>query len=131
MNILLDTQAIIWYVEEENLLTRNARNAIRNADSVYVSAVNFYEIAVKLAVNKDIGIKRSLQDTIKIALNSGFLWLPLAANHIETYTRLPLFEQHRDPFDRMLLATALADNLAIVSSDHHFPLYSDLIQTIW
>ncbi|GAB2596188.1 type II toxin-antitoxin system VapC family toxin [Spirosoma areae] len=98
---------------------------------VYVSAISFYEIAIKLAVGKDIGIKYPLPEIIKTVLKSGLLWLPLSANHIEAYTRLPFFEHHRDPFDRILLATALADDLTIVSSDHNFPLYSNVVTTIW
>jgi PIN domain nuclease of toxin-antitoxin system len=47
------------------------------------------------------------------------------------YQRIPFFEEHRDPFDRMLLAIALADSLKIVSSDHNFPLYNAVVETIW
>lgn len=131
MNLLLDTQAIIWYVEDEALLTQNARVAIRNADSVYVSAISFYEIAIKLAIGKNIGIKLPLPDIIKTVLHSGFIWLPLGADHIEAYLSVPLFESHKDPFDRIIIATALADGLTIVSSDHNFPLYNALVETIW
>ncbi|QMW01429.1 type II toxin-antitoxin system VapC family toxin [Spirosoma foliorum] len=131
MNVLLDTQAVIWYVTDESLLTPKARTVINGADLAYVSAVSFYEIAIKLAIGKDAGIKRSLPDIIKLVLKSGFLWLPMAANHIETYSSVPLLDNHKDPFDRMILATALADNLIIISSDHNFPLYSDLVTTIW
>lgn len=52
-------------------------------------------------------------------------------HYIVTYQAIPLFDNHRDPFDRMLLAIALADDLTVVSSDHNFPLYSELVETIW
>ena len=131
MRLLLDTQTIIWYLEDDSLLTQSARDAIQNAELAYVSALSFYEIAVKLAVGKDAGITRTLSDIISMALASGFLWLPLSAIHIEAYLSIPLLSHHKDPFDRMLLAVALADGLKIVSSDHNFPLYNALVETIW
>ena len=131
MRLLLDTQVVVRYIEDESLLTQNAREAIRTANEVYVTPVNFYEIAIKLAIGKDPGVSSSVADIIAIALRSGFIWLPLSASHIEAYTRLPFFEQHRDPFDRMILAIALADGLTIISTDRHFSLYQNSINVLW
>ena len=119
------------YVTDKSLLIQKARNVINSTDLVYVSASSFYEIAIKLSIGKDAGIKRSLPDTIKLVFKSGFLWLPVAANHIEAYSSVSLLENHKAPFDRMILATVLAYGLIIVSSNHNFPLYNDLITTIW
>ncbi|WP_461130422.1 PIN domain-containing protein [Spirosoma aerophilum] len=47
------------------------------------------------------------------------------------YQTTPFFDHHRDPFDRLLLATALADGATLVSSDHNFPRYNELVETIW
>lgn len=131
MKILLDTQALIWSLNDSIRLTATTRRLIQDADDVYVSPINFYEIAIKTALGRDAGTRWSVHEVIEEALLSNFIWLPLSANHIEAYTKLPLFDQHRDPFDRMLLATALADGLTIVSSDHNFPLYSELVETVW
>jgi PIN domain nuclease of toxin-antitoxin system len=131
MQILLDTQTIVWYIEDDSLLTQNARQAIQHADLAYVSAINFYEIAIKLAIGKDAGVTQPLSEIIKRVLASGFLWLPLLASHIEAYSSIPLIGHHKDPFDRIILATALADGLTIVLSDHNFPLYNGLVETIW
>ncbi|QDK82592.1 type II toxin-antitoxin system VapC family toxin [Spirosoma sp. KCTC 42546] len=131
MKILLDTQALIWSLNDSDKLTKTARTFIQEADTVYVSPINFYEIAIKTALGRDPGIKWPIHDIIQEALLSDFIWLPLSANHIEAYTQLPFYENHRDPFDRIILATALADDLTIVSSDHNFPLYTDLVTTIW
>ncbi|GAB4044477.1 type II toxin-antitoxin system VapC family toxin [Spirosoma jeollabukense] len=131
MKILLDTQALIWVLNDSERLTSTARKFIQEADDVYVSPINFYEIAIKITLGKDTGIKWPMHEIIQEALLSNFVWLHVSANHIEAYTRLPLFAQHRDPFDRMILATALSDDLTIVSSDHNFPLYNELVKTIW
>ena len=97
MNLLLDTQAIIWYVEDESLLTNKTRVAIRSAEIVYVSAISFYEIAIKLEIGKDVGITRPLPNIIKKVLESGFIWLPLSPRHIEAYLLVPLIGNHKDP----------------------------------
>jgi PIN domain nuclease of toxin-antitoxin system len=131
MNILLDTQTLIWSLESEQLLTSMAKTAILDADVVYISPINFYEIAIKLAIGKNPGLNRSLGAIMAEAQQSGFVWLPVQANHLEAYLQLPLLDHHRDPFDRLILATALADDLTVISSDHNFPLYSPLVQTIW
>lgn len=131
MNVLLDTQALIWSLNNSPKLTETARSLIQGADTVYVSPINFYEIAIKTVLGRNSGIKGPIHQIIQEALLSGFVWLPISGNHIEAYTKLPLHENHRDPFDRLILATALADGLTIISSDHNFPLYRDLVKTIW
>lgn len=131
MKILLDTQALIWALNDSDKLTKMARMLIQEADTVYVSPINFYEIAIKVALGRDSGIKWPIHKIVQEALLSDFIWLPFSANHIEAYTQLPLYENHRDPFDRIILAIALADGLTIISSDHNFPLYSDLVATLW
>jgi PIN domain nuclease of toxin-antitoxin system len=131
MNILLDTQTLIWALEDETLISKNARDAIIAADRVLVSPISFYEIAIKLAIGKNAGVSKPIHKLISAAIQSGYVWLPLSALHISAYTQLPFFDRHRDPFDRMLLAIASADNLSIISSDHNFPLYNNIVRTIW
>ncbi len=115
MNVLLDTQTLIWALEDETFISKNARDAIIAADSVLVSPISFYEIAIKLAIGKNAGVSKPIHELTLAATRSGYVWLPLLALHISAYTQLPFFDNHRDPFDRMLLAIALADNLSIVS----------------
>ena len=131
MVVLLDTQALIWTLIDSPRLTPNARTTIQQADVVYVSPISFYEIAIKAALGKDTGIDWPVRQIINESLLSGFSWLPLSANHIESYMSVPLFSQHKDPFDRILLATAIAGDLTVVSSDYNFALYSDLVSFIW
>ncbi|MFZ4698770.1 MAG: PIN domain-containing protein [Candidatus Methylumidiphilus sp.] len=58
----------------------------------------------------------------------GFVILPLQTKHIEAHSDIPLFPEHRDPFDRLLLATALSENIPIISSDGNFELYKRHVQ---
>ena len=131
MQVLLDTQSIIWSLEDRGKLSLKAQQAMLTADTVYVSPVSFYEMGIKLRIGRDIGSKRPLDDIIAESLESGFKWLPLRRQHITAYQKILLFEDHRDPFDRMILAIGLAEELTIVSSDHNFPRYSDFVQTVW
>lgn len=131
MRLLLDTQTLVWTLERESLLSVVARENIITADEVYISPVNFYEIVIKVAIGKDAGITQPISELIQHAIESGFIWLPMSPDHIDSYMRLPFYEQHRDPFDRMILATALAEGLTVVSSDRNFPLYNHLVRTLW
>ncbi|MBJ7427459.1 MAG: PIN domain-containing protein [Bacteroidia bacterium] len=68
--------------------------------------------------------KTTLQEIISITSNDGFKILPIKDEHITSYLSLPLYENHRDPFDRFLISTALFEKMSIISSDEKFQLYS-------
>lgn len=131
MQLLLDTHALIWFLENDDRLTDNALRAIRQAETVFVSPINFYEMAIKIKIGRTIGLNRPIGDAIELTQQSGLVWIPLEKQHLLAYQRIPFFEEHRDPFDRMLLAIALADDLTILSADQNFPLYADLVTTLW
>lgn len=131
MQLLLNTHVLVWFLENDGRLTDEALKTIKRADKVFISPVNFYEMAIKIKIGKTIGLNRPISEAIELSQQSGFDWKPLQKQYLVAYQNVPLFEQHRDPFDRMLLAIALADNLTIVSADHNFPLYSSLVKTIW
>lgn len=110
MRLLLDTHVLIWW-DEGARLTAGARSAIETADQVYVSAVSGWEIALKASLGK-LRPTRALAEAVN---ESGFEELPLRLRHTEILMRLPRL--HRDPFDRMLVAQAIADRLTLVSRD--------------
>lgn len=131
MRILLDTEAMLWAIEKDARLSLKAETAILTAEDVFVSPVSFFEVAIKLKISRKIRFSRPVTDLITAAHESGFVWLPITGKHLSAYDLLPFHDQHRDPFDRMILGTALADRLTIVSSDHNFSLYSSLVETLW
>ena len=116
MRLLLDTHVLIWW-DEGARLSAAARTAIETADQVYVSAVSGWEIALKTALGK-LRPTRRLAQAVE---ESGFEELPLRIRHSEALTRLPPL--HRDPFDRMLVAQAIADRLTLVSRERAFTGY--------
>ena len=116
MNVLLDTHVLIWW-DEGRRIAAAARRAIAEADTVYVSAVSAWEVAIKTG----LGRLRPTRTVQKAASDSGFLELPVTFRHAEGVTGLP--PHHRDPFDRMLVAQAAVEELTLVTRDPVFARY--------
>jgi PIN domain nuclease of toxin-antitoxin system len=116
VNLLLDTHVLIWW-DEGRRIAAAARQAIEEADSVYVSAVSAWEVAIKTALGR-LRPTRTVEDAVS---ESGFLELPVTFRHAERVTGLP--PHHRDPFDRMLVAQAAVEELALVTRDPVFARY--------
>jgi PIN domain nuclease of toxin-antitoxin system len=64
-------------------------------------------------------------------LKDGLVFVSIQNLHLSTYSNVPLFENHRDPFDRLLIATAMEEKAIILSADEKFKLYNDQVKTIW
>ena len=117
MRLLLDTHALIWW-DEGSRLKKAAREAIREADQVFVSAASVWEIAIKASLGRIAPI-RSLPEALE---ENGFEELPVLIRHTVAVQTLPW--HHRDPFDRLLIAQALTDRLTLVTRDAAFQPYS-------
>ena len=117
MRLLLDTHALIGW-DEGSGLSAKAIRAIHEADQVYVSAVSAWEIVIKAS----LGRLTTTRQTADAVVESGFEELPVRLAHAERLQSLPW--HHRDPFDRMLAAQALAEGLTLVTRDRVFSRYS-------
>ena len=128
MRLLLDTHALIWWMQESSSLSQPARNAIVSpASKISVSAASAWEIATKLRLGK-LRVSTQIVEHFSEYLDSaGFTSLPVSAEHGVRAGLLP--GDHKDPFDRMLIAQAQAENLAIVSNEAIFDHYG--VRRIW
>ena len=123
MRLLLDTHVVLWWRLDSADLGREARRAIATADLVCVSAASGWEVAIKRALGK----LRFAGAFAPLVTTGGFSELPVSLRHAERLLELP--DHHRDPFDRMLIAQALAEDLTIVTHDRQFSRYD--VPIIW
>lgn len=109
MKLLLDTHALVWWDSGE--LPRPVSARIERADVVFVSAVTAWEIAIKSGLGRIVA-KAPVEAVLE---DYGFLELPVQIRHADAVAGLP--RHHGDPFDRLLVAQALVEDLVIVSAD--------------
>ena len=117
--LLLDTHSWLWWKAGDARLGPGARQAIVRATEVWFSLASAWEIAIKVAIRK-LTIPLDAGFAAELARHS-FLPLPIEFRHVEALAALP--RVHRDPFDRMLAAQALADDLTLVTADPIFARY--------
>lgn len=128
MRLLLDTHAFLWFVAGDTTISSGARALIEDeANDKFVSIASLWEIAVKTSIGK-LPLAKPFEQFIPEQLTrNGFQILGLTVEHAATVATLPLY--HRDPFDRMLVAQSLAENLPLLSSDETLDAYR--IQRLW
>jgi PIN domain nuclease of toxin-antitoxin system len=127
VRLLLDTHALIWWLAGDERLPQNARVAIRDADLVYVSAASAWEVATKARIGKlpeALSLAQDFRDRLD---RQSFRALEITVEHAQRAGFLP--GPHRDPFDRMLIAQAQAENLILVSNEEIFDQYG--IVRLW
>lgn len=125
--ILLDTHALIWWLEGGAKLSPAARLAIANPEgTVLVSAASAWEIAIKQQAGK-FQVPDLVKDFQGRLLKEGFAELPISIEHAVRAGTLP--GSHKDPFDRVLIAQSQVENAALVTCDSLFRKYA--VQCIW
>lgn len=131
MKLLLDTQVLIWWLLDDAKLSSSVRALlVRPENAACVSHASLFEIAIKQKIGKLPELDVAIDVLVGLIEGDGFLLLPVQTGHIQAYADIPLFPNHRDPFDRLLLAVALDERMPIVSADENFMLYTDLIHII-
>jgi PIN domain nuclease of toxin-antitoxin system len=126
MTFLLDTHALIWFLNDDTHLPTSTRTQIETTRTVFVSIASLWEIAIKTNIGKlDLSTPFSAIEPNLVAL--GITQLPITFNDLEIYLSLPL--HHRDPFDRILIAQAINHSLPLVSQDTQMDAYA--IERLW
>ncbi|MBT3224824.1 MAG: type II toxin-antitoxin system VapC family toxin [Deltaproteobacteria bacterium] len=118
MNLFLDTHVLLWWLDDNSRLSKQAKNYIADVDNIiFVSAVVIWEIRIKEALGK----LEIAADFFNIVKQQGFEILSITAQHANKVGDIPM--HHRDPFDRMLIAQAIEESLTIVTHDRAFKAY--------
>lgn len=122
MRYLIDTNIFLWWLDDDRKLKISIRKIIEDSkNQVFVSIVSALEISIKHQLGK-LPLKTTIEECFKV---SSFEVLDIALDHVFQLGKLPLY--HKDPFDRILIAQAMVENLTLVTSDqkiwrYHLPL---------
>jgi PIN domain nuclease of toxin-antitoxin system len=128
VRVLLDTHALLWWLDGDRRLSRRARRLIDNDETaVLVSAASAWEICTKFRLGKLPGAAAVAADVMGCLDSQGFARLPITVDHAHRAGSLP--GPHRDPFDRVLIAQSQAEDLPLVTVDPVFGLYGTKV--IW
>ena len=128
MRLLLDSQAFVLLLQRPDSLGPAARRAMVDPDNqMFLSVVTPIELQIKANLRK-LNFARSVREHVEFEIDRGSCkLLPITLDHVDALSRLP--NHHRDPFDRLLIAQALHENLMIVTGDHMICRYP--VQTLW
>lgn len=128
MALLLDTHTLLWWLAGDRKLSRRARAAIaRPEDAVMVSAASAWEIATKYRIGKLPGAREIVNDIAGAIASQSFT--PLSVTVVHAQRAGMLLGDHRDPFDRMLIAQARSDDLILVSDEKRFDAFG--VTRLW
>ncbi len=118
MKLLLDSHAFIWAFSRPTELSTTVRQAIEDpSNDRFVSISSIWEITIKASIGK-LAVPSNFTDAIQ---HLGAVPLQITIPHVKRLQTLPL--HHRDPFDRLLIAQAIEEDLTIATRDRHFPAY--------
>jgi PIN domain nuclease of toxin-antitoxin system len=125
---LVDTHAFLWYAQGDDNLSQRARATLdRDSSETYLSMASVWEMSIKISLGK-LRVAPSLNDLVDIAASRfGFRPLDIKLEHVLPVQTLEF--HHRDPFDRLLVAQCMAEDLSLISADTQFDAYS--IDRIW
>lgn len=127
VSYLIDTHVLLWWLFDDPKLSIRCREIIQNPDNqIFVSSATAWEIATKYRIGKLPEAKTLVESYQATLSHARFLELPISTDHALRAGSLPI--DHRDPFDRMLMAQAELENLSIITYDSEFK--TGLIQVI-
>jgi len=127
INYLLDTHVVLWFAKNSPELSDKAKNAILDiAADKYVSIASAWEVAIKLGTEK-LKLAGGLPEFYRIIDSNGFLTLPIEREYLLQMSNLP--DYHKDPFDRLILSTAITENMTLITIDSNIHQYN--LSLLW
>jgi PIN domain nuclease of toxin-antitoxin system len=128
MKLLLDTHTALWWVNEHEKLSSEAKAMLLNETYLlYISIASAWEISIKVSLGKLLEFAGGVRTFLAQVADMPVCLLPILPRHIEIVENLPFI--HRDPFDRLLVATAKADGMTILTADENIHKYD--VPSVW
>ena len=124
---LLDTHAAIWFFNGDNALSKTANRIILDlSNPVYLSIASAWELAIKINIGK-LKFAGKSAGFLRLAQINDITVIPIETDHLTIFEGLPSI--HRDPFDRLLIATAIAEQMTLITDDENIERYD--VSRIW
>ncbi len=128
MRYLLDTHILLWAVEDNPKLSKKARSIIEDENNTLVfSVVSIWEVAIKLGTNK-VDFNFNPASLRRVLLDAGYEEMPVLGHHVPFISELPNI--HKDPFDRLLIATAKLEGMTLLTADGLVSQYGNNIMAV-
>ena len=128
MRLLLDTHILLWALTDDPRLSTQARDLLLNShNDLFFSVASIWEIAIKRTVRRD-SMPVSAKQAVHLFHEAGYEELSVTADHAALVETLPAI--HSDPFDRLLVAQAMAEPMRLITHDRVMASYSDSIMLV-
>ena len=125
--LLLDTNAFLYFINNDSALSKKAKSLLESEINLVISAASVWEIAIKFSIGK-LTLPDSFGNFIPSQIQQNDIEiLPVTLPHLEKVSVLPF--HHKDPFDRLIIAQSMVEDLPVISSDAAFDSYK--IERIW
>jgi PIN domain nuclease of toxin-antitoxin system len=118
---LLDTHIILWLTTDDKQLTETTKEIIQQGHC-FVSTVSLWEVAIKFSIGK-LKLEGGLTAFLDVVKDLDFERIDIEDAHLNSIEGLPKFENHKAPFDRLLIAQAINERLTVITHDENFGLY--------
>ena len=117
---------MLWFLSDDPRLPSGTKELIGTSPEVYVSIASFWELAIKNSIGK-LELPDSISRIMELCEEKQITILPIKAGHLELLKSLSAI--HKDPFDRLLICQAQAEDITIITTDEKIPLYD--VKTLW
>lgn len=121
MRVLLDTHAVLWLLADSPQLGEAARTLVTDPhNKIFVSAASLWEMTVKIRIGK---LTANIGEILTACQQTDLRILPISSDHLLALAALPVFPDHRDPFDHLLMAQAITEGMTFLSEDRFATRY--------
>lgn len=127
MRLLLDTHLVLWWLAGSSRLPAATVSLVDSAEVVFVSRASLWEVAIKISIGK---LKVDIKAFVNTVGATGFEWLEIKSNHLVEVATLETFDDHRDPFDRLLVSQSRTEPLRLLTADRRLSRYGQWVEVL-